>query len=267
MVSIVFTNSLLKAATIPLAAMTAAVGLYMRLSKYWSCKIFIPRSYTDLPTTDLPEPWRPTTVPTPLIIYAASGAVGAFAMKMAKASNIHPLIAVAGKGAEYVETLIDRSKGDAIVDYRQGDDAVVSGIRDALKKAGVKEVKYAFDCVCDHNSYQNICRVLSETGSQITLVRPALSYEDIPNNISWTKTTVGSVHRKPADLTAGVPGITTGHKDFGYIFFRLFGRGLQDGWFTPHPYEVIPGGLNGVEEGLIRLKAGKASAIKYVYKL
>ena len=150
---------------------------------------------------------------------------------------------------------------------RKGDDAVTSGIKDALKQAGVKEVKYAFDCVCDHNSYQNICSVLAETGSQITLVKPGLTYEDIPKNISWTKTTVGSVHGLPADPTKGVPGITTGHKDFGFIFFRLFGRGLQDGWFTPHPYEIIPGGLNGVEEGLTRLKAGKASAVKYVYKL
>jgi NADPH2:quinone reductase len=35
--------------------MTAAVGLYVRLG--------------------LPEPWKPTTTPTPLIIYGGSGAV------------------------------------------------------------------------------------------------------------------------------------------------------------------------------------------------
>jgi NADPH:quinone reductase len=43
--------------------MTAAIGLYMRLR--------------------LPEPWHATTSPLPLIVYGASGAVGAFAIKLA----------------------------------------------------------------------------------------------------------------------------------------------------------------------------------------
>jgi len=64
---------------------------------------------------------------------------------LAQVSNIHPIIAVAGRGEAFVESLISREKGDTIVDYRNGDDAVVSGIRDALKKAGQNEVKYAFD--------------------------------------------------------------------------------------------------------------------------
>lgn len=42
-------------AAIPLVAMTAAVGFYLRLG--------------------LPEPWKPTSAPTPLIVYGASGAV------------------------------------------------------------------------------------------------------------------------------------------------------------------------------------------------
>ena len=95
--------------------MTAAVGLYLRLG--------------------LPEPWFATTTPTPLIVYGASGTVvsiieqkprmnqcltilqRAYAIKLAQASNIHPIIAVAGRGQPFVEKLIDRSKGDAIVDY------------------------------------------------------------------------------------------------------------------------------------------------------
>ena len=62
-------------------------------------------------------------------------------------------------------------------------------------------------------------------------------------------------------------GIRTGGKDFGFAFFRLFSRGLQEGWFTPHPYEVVPGGLNGVEKGLSDLKNGVNSATKYIFKI
>jgi len=42
---------------------------------------------------------------------------------------------------------------------------------------------------------------------------------------------------------------------------------LQEGWFTGHPFEVVPGGLGGVEQALRNLKEGKASAVKYVFRI
>jgi NADPH2:quinone reductase len=71
-----------------------------------------------------------------------------------------PIIAVAGRGQFYVERLITRSKGDTIVNYRSGNKAIVSGITDVLEKAGANEVKYAFDAVNKHHSYQNLSQVL-----------------------------------------------------------------------------------------------------------
>ncbi|KUJ20667.1 GroES-like protein [Mollisia scopiformis] len=219
-------------ATIPLAAMTAAVGLYVRLG--------------------LPEPWNAPTTPLPLIVYGASGAVGAYAIKLAQASNIHPIIAIAGRGQPFVEKLISPEKGDTIVDYRNGDDAVVSGIKNTLKKAGVGEVHHAFDAVSEKGSFQNISKVLATKGGKITLVLPGADYSDIPKSIEHSLTMVGSVHLD---------------SDFGFAWFRLFSKGLQEGWFTAHPYEVVPGGLNGVEKGLSNLKSGANSATKYVFKI
>lgn len=192
---------------------------------------------------------------------------GSFAIKLAQASNIHPIIAVAGRGEAHVQKLISKDKGDAIVDYRKGDDAVVSGIKDALKQAGASEVKYAFDAVSEHNSYQNISKVLSD-GGKITLVLPGKSYDEIPSTITWSTTTVGDVHSDVApDSDKAKAGIKFGGKEFGYAFYRLFSKGLQEGWFTPHPYEVVPGGLNGVETGLHNLKNGVNSATKYIFKI
>jgi threonine dehydrogenase-like Zn-dependent dehydrogenase len=191
---------------------------------------------------------------------------GAYAIKLAKLSNIHPIIAVAGRGAAFVESLIDRKKGDTIVDYRNGDLAVVTGIQEALKKAGTKEVKYAFDAVSEHNSFQNISQVLSKHGSKITLVLPGKDFSAIPNHIEKSTTMVGSVHMDPSEGKAKA-GIITGGKEFGYVFFRMFSRGLQQGWFSGHPHEVVPGGLNGVEKGLSNLKEGVNSATKYVFKI
>jgi hypothetical protein len=181
-------------------------------------------------------------------------------------SNIHPIIAVAGRGSAFVETLIDRKKGDTIVDYRKGDEAVVSGIQEALKKTGAKEVHYAFDAVSEHNSFQNISKILSKNDSKITLVLPGKDYSEIPEYIQKSTTSVGSVHADPPEAKAKA-GIIIGGREFGYVFFRLFSRGLQQGWFSGHPHEVIPGGLNGVEQGLSNLKGGINSAVKYVFKI
>jgi NADPH2:quinone reductase len=223
------TVSFEEAATLPLAAMTAAIGLHQRLG--------------------LPDPWTPATQPTPLVVYGGAAAVGAYVIKLACLSNIHPIIAVAGRGAKFVEGLIDRSKGDTIVDYRQGDEAVVQGIKDALKGA---ELHYAYDATSEHNSYQNIVKVLNPKG-HLTLVLPGKKYEGIPESVQKTITTVGEAHK--------------GDKDFAYIYFRYLARGLAEGWFSPHPHEVVEGGLEGVETGLKNLKEGKASGVKYVFRI
>lgn len=61
-----------EAATIPLAFLTAVIGNYVRL--------------------DLPEPWKPLPEgqKLPFLVYGAASAVGAYAIKLARLSNIHP---------------------------------------------------------------------------------------------------------------------------------------------------------------------------------
>ncbi|KAI1413082.1 GroES-like protein [Hypoxylon sp. FL1857] len=216
-------------AAIPLAALTAAVGLYSRLG--------------------LPQPWTPATEPIPLIIYGAASSVGAYAVQFARKSNIHPLICVAGNSQSYVETLIDRSKGDTIIDYRDGDDAVVEALKKAVEDS---KILHAFDATSEKNSYVNVCKVLGE-GAKITLVLPPSKDYEFPSHVAQSVTLVGSVH--------------SSEKDLGFVFSRYFTRGLQEGWFKPQPQVVVPGGLGGVQKGLEDLKAGKAHGIKYVFRI
>ncbi|KAL1968831.1 hypothetical protein VTN77DRAFT_1192 [Rasamsonia byssochlamydoides] len=224
-----------EAATIPLAAMTAVVALFSNLR--------------------LPDPWSPATTRTPLIIYGGSSAVGAFAIKLARRANIHPLIVVAGKGASYVETLIDRSQGDTIVDYRGGNDAVVEGLKQALQQsANVSHAPYALDAISEKGSVENIAKVLDPHG-HATFVLP---YDEaiFPSTVHHTRTGVGSVHQQEQ-----------ASRDLGYVYFRYFAKGLQDGWFSGHPVQVRENGLEGVEAALQDLKDGKASAVKYVFRI
>lgn len=159
-------------AAIPLAALTAAIGLYARLR--------------------LPEPWFPLKddQQIPVVVYGASSAVGTYALQLAARSNIHPLICIAGRASQHVEKFIDRSKGDVIIDYREGDDAVVAGIQNALQG---RTLHHAFDAVSENGSWINICKVL-DPQAKITLVLPGATFEGIPDTVQKSDTNVGSVH-------------------------------------------------------------------------
>jgi hypothetical protein len=75
----------------------------------------------------------------------------------------------------------------------------------------------------------------------------------LPEGVEKSITLVGSVHKEA--------------KDFGYVYFRYFARGLQEGWLKPQRTEVVPGGLGGVQTALQNLMDGKASAVKYVFRV
>ncbi|AEO59849.1 alcohol dehydrogenase-like protein [Thermothelomyces thermophilus ATCC 42464] len=227
-----------EAAAVPLAAMTAAVGLYLRLG--------------------LPQPWSPATTQTPLIIYGAASAVGIYAVQLARRSNIHPILCVAGRATDYVAGFLDPSKGDAVVDYRQGDEAVVSGLVRALD--GRPPVAHVLDAVSEKSSVPNVVEVLKRAGARdaqgklgakVTFVLGV--EQDLPEGVDKTLTMVGTVHKEA--------------KDFGYVYFRYFAKGLQEGWFKPQRTEVVPGGLGGIQTALLNLRDGKASAVKYVFRI
>jgi len=227
-----------EAATLPLAAMTAACGLYVDMGA--------------------PEPWRKHEEKQAIVVYGAASAVGAFAIQLAVASGLHPIVGVAGKGIPFAEGLIDKSKGDSIVDYRDGDAAVVKGIQDALRAAGVGSgrAKYVYDAVSEGSSFPNSVAVLEE-GGYVTNVLPVENFAPkgfaFPEHLHHTRTMVGCVHAE--------------QKDFGFLWFRYIVRLIQEGKFKAHPHTVVPGGLEGVSQGLQNLKDGKASATKYVFRI
>ncbi|KAL4864706.1 hypothetical protein BDV12DRAFT_8776 [Aspergillus spectabilis] len=223
-----------EAATIPLAALTAAVSLYAHHR--------------------FPPPWAPSVKPTPFIVYGASTAVGSFALKMACNSNIHPIIAIAGKGSHYVESLIDRGKGDAVVDYREGVEATIKNIRSSLERSGYSTAHHAIDTVIVSESAEVLKQSVTP-GGQIDFILP--NDFDVSPAIK-SVTSVGSVHKQPE---------FENNEELGFMFSRYFTRALHNGSFHGHPFEVRPRGLEGVEEALKDLKAGKASATKYIFRI
>ena len=242
--------------------MTAALGLYHSLR---------------LPLPFIPQP--PSPQKTPLLIYSGASAVGAFAIKLARLSDIHPIIAVAGNGIPFVEKLLDPSKGDMIIDYRLGNDAVVKGIREAVKKSCGEQGKleYALDAATYKGSWDNISNAMDGKGAA-TFILPDFQGKGLPESLETSMTYVGAVHKDKEGMAAtakefgdavrqGEGEMALGAKEFGFVWFRLLSRGLQEGWMTGHPFEVVKGELEGLETALVDLKAGKASAVKFVVRV
>jgi NADPH:quinone reductase len=218
--------------------MTSAIGLFVDLK--------------------LPAPWSPQK-PTgseklPIVIYGASSATGAFAAQLAKLSNLHPIIGIAGKSAKLANEFCDY-----VVDYRDGEDAVVQGIQEILKKEGLdNKVKHVYDGFSEKGSHEIIARVIDPNGGHVSHLLPLERFAKTkgfkyPEGVKVTVTFVGESHDK--------------QKDFAFVGFRYFARAMEDGRFKGHPFEVIPNGLEGVSTGLKNLKDGTASGVKYVYRI
>ncbi|KAK9238560.1 chaperonin 10-like protein [Lipomyces kononenkoae] len=246
-----------EAATLPLVTLTAAISLFRRQG--------------------LPPPWDPlssSSEPLPLIVYGASSALGAFAIKLARLSNIHPIIAICGASHEIVDPLLDFSQGDRIVDYRKGIDAMKASVKDAL---GGLEARHAFDAISSDRTWVPLAQILHESATsgpfQVSVVTGANRYDDpdIPSSVDLLYTYVGVGHygeykptmpKQPVDKERVKFDV-----EFAFLFYRYLSRLLARGNIRGHPFEVIPGGLAGVEEGLNKLKNGEARGIKYVYRV
>lgn len=230
-----------EAATIPVAALTAAQALYVHMR--------LPTPYnTRLLTEDRGKK-------VPILIYGVTSAVGAFAAKFARLSGLGPIIGVAGRAGDFAKTL-----ADYVVDYRDGEDAIVVTIEGILANAGLgSKVSYIFDAISEKGSFEtNIRLVDTDCGTVNTVLPPVLFAKDkehfkYPPGVKVTHTVLPLVHSV--------------HKDFGYLWSRYLGQLLETGKLTTHPYEVVPGGLGGVLTGLQNLRDGKASAVKYVYRI
>ncbi|KAH7346597.1 putative quinone oxidoreductase [Rhexocercosporidium sp. MPI-PUGE-AT-0058] len=245
-----------EAATIPLVTTTAALSLFQ--------------------IQGLPSPWSTPSIPlppTPLIIYGASSSLGLFALKLARASNIHPLIAIAGSSSSTILPLLTPSKGDILIDYRVGVEAMQRAVRTALGEQGL-EARHAVDAISADGSWVPISQLLAP-GGILSVVSGANRYEEkeIPSGVQVKYTFVGAVHE--GKYKEGMPcqpsrEVVEGMKAFAGELFKWMGGeegALARGGFGGHPFLVVEGGLGGVREGLRMLKGGKAGGRKFVYRV
>ncbi|KAL5001383.1 chaperonin 10-like protein [Aspergillus recurvatus] len=239
-----------EAATIPLAAYTSVCALFQQL--------------------EFPEPWSPLakaagkeSTKRPLIIYGASTATRAFAIKLAAAANIHPIITVGSKRSEFIKPFLDESKGDALVDYTAypTDKELIEAILDAVKKGGAPDGRCwkAYDTVSEDETIRLLTKVLAgppDAAGQRPRVANIFMKTEVPGsdpNVDIIFSMVAQVHSKDEY-----------DKLIGVAWGAAFTRGLREGWLTSHPYTVGIRGLESLSEGLQNLKDSKIRGQKFL---
>ncbi|KAJ9603902.1 hypothetical protein H2200_011424 [Cladophialophora chaetospira] len=238
-----------EAATLPLVYNTAAVALYGVLG--------------------LPTPFAPVVSgkKVGLVVYGASTSVGVLALQLARLSNSHPIIAIAGASTSFIKPLLDESKGDVLLDYRAGSDAVISAAKSALSSSGVDHIDFALDCVSEGTTTELVAQILGSNGTVARLL-PVPENLTLPNGVKAAMTVSTSVF---AGAATGRETFTA-ETELANAFFRLLERGLAGGWIKPLPYEVVApekdgGWWTAVEKALQMLKAGEARGEKFVVRI
>lgn len=237
----------LQGATVPLAALAASIALFHNLG--------------------LPAPWqKPVDNPTPLLIYGASCAVGAYAIQLATTAGIHPIVAVGSPNSAFISNRLVAKEGDTLINYwaHRNPRQLVKLIKQAFSDAGISQghASHALDCVSMPGTFDQVvsAAIAGETADDedrptMAVLLPGSDYSSAHPSVDVTEAYTGVAHQ------GGEVG-----KRFAYTACRMFALGLSDGWLTPHPYQIREG-LGSVQKALDDSRRGRVRAKKLVIRI
>ena len=222
-------------ATIPLASITAALGLFHKLG--------------------LPLP--PAACGASVLVWGGSTSVGQYAIQLAKAAGCFVLTTASVARHAYLKEL----GSDVCFDYKDPD--VASQIRHATKD----NLSYAIDCISEKESIHRVCAALTGTNPQVATVLPGLSTE-IPSHIKERGILMYTIFGRQMHVFGQDFEAVPEDKAFAEKFYQLLTDILLPrGLIKPNKVTRIAGGLNGVEEGFKRMMENKVAAEKLVYAI
>ncbi|KAL2822441.1 zinc-binding oxidoreductase [Aspergillus granulosus] len=223
-----------EAATLGLGVITAAQGLYQSLK--------------------LALPTEPISQPKTILIYGGSTATGTLAIQLAKISGYTVLTTCSSRNFELV-----KSRGaDRIFDYHDPSSAA------AIRESTQGGLKLVFDTISSESSAKYCEQALStEGGDYSTLLPITIDRANIHSRATMAYTAFGE------DFTFGprAIGAKLEDREFAEKFCSIIQKLLEERKLKVHPPEVCSGGLEGVLEGLQRMREGKVSGMKLVYKI
>ncbi|KAG1821976.1 chaperonin 10-like protein [Suillus subaureus] len=219
-----------EAATIPLAFDTASTGLY-NSNKYG---------------LGLTPPWEQSGISmysgTPIVILGGSSAVGSFAIQLARLSGFSPIITTASDA--HKANLMSLGATHVFSRHFSADE-----LKTRVSACTSDPIKYVFDAISLPDTQQIGWSLLSQKG-RLLLTLP-VSVEEKEGKERVAIRTFGSPHadeNKP--LCKGL--------------WATLPEWLEAETIKPLNYEILPNGLEGIIEGLERMKKGQVSGKKLV---
>ena len=161
------------------------------------------------------------------------------------------VVAVAGASQDVATSY----GADEVIDYRnKSEDELIGAI---AASHGGRGVSHVYDAVSEHGSTEASLGALvkSGRGGRYTYVLPVEleSFGFLPATIKHERTLCATAHEDEGE--------------FAQRYFDLVGEWMDRGEFRAQKVTVIPGGLEGVKEGLRRLQAGEVHGEKLVYRI
>jgi NADPH:quinone reductase-like Zn-dependent oxidoreductase len=216
--------------------MTAALGLFVRIG-------------LDTPPEDgSMAPSKGQVV----VINGASSSVGSYGVQLAKHAG-YTVVGVARQSAD-VATELGANK---IINYWGKDDSQLVGeLKEAVGALG-GQLAGALDCVSTTETNLVIAKVVAAFGGgKMSHVLPTDVVKDpslLPEGVSTLDSAVFDAQDKDAEFAAK--------------WYRLIGKWIDSGKFKPNKVKIVPGGLDGVVEGLKLLENNQVNGVKLVYRI
>jgi len=171
-----------------------------------------------------------------------SASVGMYVIQLAKLSGFSPIIATANPAHE--KELKALGATDVIDRHLSNDE-----FRAAVHKITQQPIGTAYDVIGSAQTQQAAWSVVAQGGILVLTANPIVKEEEGKGRSVIA--TYGNPRAQPNLL------LCRG-------FWNTLEKWLQDGVIKPNKFEVLPDGLNGIADGLARMKAGRISGIKLV---
>ncbi|KZT50837.1 GroES-like protein [Calocera cornea HHB12733] len=172
-----------------------------------------------------------------ILVWGASSSVGAAAVQLAKAAGFHVVATASPANFAYVQTL----GADVVLDYH--DPAIVDSIQSTAS------LSLAFDAISQPPTTTACLAALSSEGGKIAITLPYAGA--VPDSVELLGVNASALHSR---MLHDVPELT-----------RLWQALINEGKLRPHPFKIMPHGLNSIDAGFALQREGKISAQKLVY--
>jgi NADPH:quinone reductase-like Zn-dependent oxidoreductase len=230
-----------EAATLGIGLTTASQALYQNLR--------------------LPLPDSKAKAGCPILIFGGSTATGALSIQLAKLSGAFVITTCSPRNFEYVKA----TGADVVLDYNS------PTIVEDIKGAANNDLKYALDCISLESSVRICAGAIRESGGQLALLQPAPDElvhsinKNVSSRMTIAYTVLGeSIKVGPHEVPAQAEDL-----EFGKTFWELARSLLEQRKLKVHTPKVNPtgSGLEGMLEGLQRMRQGEISGNKWVYTI